>query len=231
MSDSGRQMFDCPHGRNRDWCMPCLQDKAQALERRAGAAEAGAAAMREALRAVRAHRAIEDLMYRNVHPGGQSLLAKVDAALATNPHDQATVPLRDHLIGLSNGGRCVCCGESGERIRSHPDMACRRSAALADPAGAAILAERDRLRERVAELEERNRRLKEACDIFEMNSAGAAELAEALRPFAEYEDDGAIADCCPMRLWFEGPPGKRPTLGDCRHAKNLLRRGEADRAE
>lgn len=39
-------------------------------------------------------------------------------------YGQPTLPLRDHLIGLSNGGHCVRCGESSYRIQSHPDLAC-----------------------------------------------------------------------------------------------------------
>lgn len=41
-------------------------------------------------------------------------------------YDQPVVPLRDHLIGLSNGGHCVECGEASHRIMSHPHMDCKK---------------------------------------------------------------------------------------------------------
>lgn len=41
-------------------------------------------------------------------------------------HGQATVPYRDHVLGLT-WGKCVYCGESNHRIQSHPDMKCRPS--------------------------------------------------------------------------------------------------------
>jgi hypothetical protein len=37
---------------------------------------------------------------------------------------QPTVPLRDHLVGLTTG-QCVWCGESTHRIQSHPHLTCR----------------------------------------------------------------------------------------------------------
>lgn len=50
-----------------------------------------------------------------------------------------------------------------------------------------------------------------------------ARLRELLRPFAEM-DGGDFRDCCPLWLAPTKTPGTRPTIGDCRRAKEALER-------
>jgi len=52
------------------------------------------------------------------------LARSVEQGLLRNERvEEATTPLRDHLIGLSRGA-CIRCGESTHRIQSHPDLNC-----------------------------------------------------------------------------------------------------------
>jgi len=185
--------------------LPGLLADAEAAEARAASASAEAASCREALRA---HQGI------GADAEARAAAAEAEAAACR----EALIESKEHLeewMAADSGGVCQCQYEHDPPCRYCYDRAVIRriDAALAGSAGAALLAELAAARARVAE------------------------LAEGLRPFAEYaglvaadaDSRNPVGDACP-------PPGRRdltarplPTLGDCRRAAELLRKG-ADRA-